>query len=133
LDFGTLVDKVTKTFDFDSVLLSMTHDDVDPAASMHIWLSSGTMHFWWPNQHQPATPWEGRIDELMNLQLASFDYKERKKYYDEVQQILSDQQPIIFTTNPYLHACARESLENLQPVVGKHRTLWNADELYWKH
>jgi peptide/nickel transport system substrate-binding protein len=132
LDFGTLVDKVTNTFDFDSVLLSMTHDDVDPAASMHIWLSSGTMHFWWPNQHQPATQWEQRIDELMNLQIASFDYNERKKCYDEVQRILSEQQPIIFTANPYLHACARESLGNLQPVVGKHRTLWNADELYWK-
>jgi len=132
LDFGTLVDKVTATYDFDSALLSMTHDDVDPAASMHIWLSSGTMHFWRPSQKIPATPWEKRVDELMNLQLTTFDYKTRKHYYDEVQRIIADQQPIIFTANPFLHACAKTSIGNLQPVVGKHRTLWNADELYWK-
>jgi peptide/nickel transport system substrate-binding protein len=132
LDFGTIVDKVTKTYDFDSMLLSMTHDDVDPAASMHIWLSRGTLHFWNPNQKAPSTLWEKRIDQLMGLQIGTYDYQKRRQYYEEVQKILAEQQPIIFTVNPNLHACAKESLANVQPVVGKHRTLWNADELYWK-
>ncbi len=133
LDFGTLVDRVTATFNYDSVLLSLSHDDVDPAAGMNIWMSGGTLHFWWPNQTSPVTDWEKRIDELMNLQMSTFDYQKRKLYYDEVQQILADQQPIIFTANQFLHACAKKSIGNLQPVIARHRTLWNADELYWRN
>jgi peptide/nickel transport system substrate-binding protein len=133
LDFGTLVERVTSSFDYDAVLLSLSHDDVDPAAGMNIWLSNGTMHFWWPQQKSAATEWEKRIDRLMNLQLATLDYQKRKSYYDEVQQILADQQPIIYTATQFVHACAKSSLGNLQPTVARHRTLWNADELYWKH
>lgn len=132
LDFGTLVERVTSSFDYDAVLLSLSHDDVDPAAGMNIWLSSGTMHFWWPQQKKAATEWEKRIDQLMNLQLTTFDYQKRRLYYDEVQQILADQQPIIFTATQSLHVSAKNSIGNLQPAVARHRTLWNADELYWK-
>ena len=132
LDFGTLVEKVTSTFDYDAALLSLSHDDADPVSVMNMWHSSGTLHFWWPGQKHPATVWEKRIDELMMLQAASFDYGKRKSYYDEVQQILAEEQPIIFTVNPMLHAFAKPNIGNLQPAVARHRMLWNADELFWK-
>jgi peptide/nickel transport system substrate-binding protein len=132
LDFGTLVDKVTNTFDYDAALLSLTHDDVDPATMMHIWMSNGIMHFWRPNQTSPATEWEKRIDELMKMQMSTFDHGKRQTYFNEVQQIIAEQQPMIFTANQYLHACAKSTIGNMKPVVGRHRTLWNAEELYWK-
>jgi peptide/nickel transport system substrate-binding protein len=132
LDFGTLGERVTSSFDYDAVLLSLSHDDVDPAAGMNIWMSSGTLHFWWPAQKKPATAWEERIDSLMNLQIGVFDYQKRKQYYNEVQQILAEQQPIIFTTNQILHVVAKKSLGNFQPSIARHRTLWNADELFWE-
>jgi hypothetical protein len=49
-----------------------------------------------------------------------------------VQQIIAEQQPVIFTINPFLYACAKENIGNLKPAIARHRTLWNADELYWK-
>ena len=57
--------------------------------------------------------------------------RKRKVYYDEVQPIMSDQQPMTYTTTQFIFVCARENLGNLKPTVSRHRTLWNADELYW--
>ncbi len=132
LDFNTLVTKVTETFDFDAILLSLSHDDIDPAGGMNVMLSTGTTHLWWPQQKSPHTEWEKRIDELMNLQFGTFQFEQRKKYYDEVQSILADQQPMVYTVTPLIFVCAKTRIGNLRPVVSRHRTLWNADELYWK-
>jgi peptide/nickel transport system substrate-binding protein len=132
LDFNNLVDRITKNFDYDAILMGLTHDDVDPASGANVWLSNGTLHFWYPAQKTPHTEWEKRIDELMNLQLSTFDYATRKKYYDEVQRIMTEQEPMIFTITQYIFVSAKERLGNLRPTVSRHRTLWNADELYWK-
>ncbi len=132
IDFKTLVTEVTNTFDYDAVLLGLTHDDTDPSNGMNVWLSSGTLHFWWPQQKFPHTPWEKRIDELMNAQLGTFDTAERKQYYDEVQKIASEQQPMIFTVNKYIFACARSDIGNLIPTLARDRVLWNGEQLYWK-
>lgn len=131
LDFNTLVTRITESFDYDSMLLGMSHDDLDPTNCSNMWPSSGSLHFWWPNEKKPAFDWEKRVDELMKLQESTFDQAERKKYYDEVQLVLTEHQPMIFTTTQYVYICAKNKIGNLRPSVSRHRTLWNAYELYW--
>ncbi|MGH9856992.1 MAG: ABC transporter substrate-binding protein, partial [Acidobacteriota bacterium] len=130
IEFGTLVEKVTASFDYDAVLLSLSHDDVDPASGMNTWPSNGSLHFWWPSQKTPSTTWEKRIDELMFLQFSTFDQKKRKEYFDEVQRIVTEEQPIIFTVCQNVFVCINRNVKNFRPAMAKHRTLWNADELY---
>ncbi|MCI0414500.1 ABC transporter substrate-binding protein [bacterium] len=132
VEFRSLVSKIISSYDYDSILLGKSHE-IDPADSMATWTSSSSGHFWWPNQQTPATSWEKRIDELMRLQNETFDQRERKKYYDEVQYLLSDQLPMIFTVNETIWVCAKEKIGNLKPSVSRHRTLWNAEELYWRN
>lgn len=132
IDFNTIVTKITESFDYDSIMLGLSHDDVDPAGGLNVWMTSGNLHFWWPQQKTAHTPWEKRIDELMTLQLNTYDHAERKKYYDEVQQIVADQAPMIYTTTQHIFVSIKAGIGNAQPTVSRHRTLWNADELYWK-
>jgi peptide/nickel transport system substrate-binding protein len=132
LDFNTLQGKIVSLFDYDAILLGLSHDDIDPTGGNNIWFSNGSLHFWWPEQKSPAADWEKRIDELMGLQQNESDYMLRKKYYDEVQQIISDQVPVMYTVNQIVYVCAKNKIGNLKPVVARHRTLWNADELYWQ-
>jgi peptide/nickel transport system substrate-binding protein len=132
LDFRSLVPKIQDSYDYDAIFLSVTHDDLDPSSGMNVWPSGGSSHFWWPKEKSPQTAWEKRIDELMEMQLNTLDQTERKKYYDEVQEIVSEQLPMIFTTTQFIHVCARKNIQNLKPTISRHRTLWNADELYWK-
>jgi peptide/nickel transport system substrate-binding protein len=132
VDFKALQSKVLVQFDYDAILLGLSHNDIDPTEGSNVWFSSGTAHFWWPQQKAPATDWEKQIDELMRQQQNEPDYSKRKKYYDEVQQIVSDQVPVIYTVNQFIYACAKNKIGNLRPAVARHRTLWNADELYWQ-
>lgn len=131
LEFTNLSVRITKTFDYDAIFLGLSHDDLDPSSGDNVWFSSGSLHFWWPEQKKPATDWEKRVDELMELQESTYNFEDRKKYYDEVQMILTDKLPMIYTATQVIYVCAREKLGNLKPSVARHRTLWNIYELYW--
>ena len=108
---------------------------LDPVVNyMGILPSSAQDHDWNPNQKTPATPWEARVDELMNAQLKTFDFNERKKGFDEVQVILSDELPVISTVTPRVSAACLPDIGNLRPTpfILYHST-WNAEELYFKN
>ena len=40
----------------------------------------------------------------MDAQMQTLDYAGRKKDYDEVQEILAEQQPMIFTVTPVIYS-----------------------------
>jgi peptide/nickel transport system substrate-binding protein len=130
LDFSTLVHLINKTHQYDAVLLGLNRNDPDPSYRQNMVFSSGSMHFWWPRQEKPFTPWEERMDELMRLTQTTAEQELRKSYYSQVQRILAEQQPMIYTFHPFGFVCARTNIGNLKPVVTRHRTLWNAEELY---
>jgi peptide/nickel transport system substrate-binding protein len=130
LEFRSVLDRVLNTRQFDTVLLGLGGGDADPNPEMNVWLSSGGTHFWNPNQAQPATDWEAEIDGLMNRQMTTLDYAERKKLYDRVQEIVAQQAPMIFLASPNVVVAQRGKVGNFRPAVLDHFTLWNAAELY---
>jgi peptide/nickel transport system substrate-binding protein len=133
IEFNTLIDKLDNTCNFECVLLS-EGGPPDPAMMMNILKSSGFTHQWFPRQKTPSTDWEARIDQLMDAQLKTLDYNERKKYFDEVQDILGEQQPEIYTVVPIYYAAARTDIGNIRvTAMDIDHASWNAEELYFKH
>jgi peptide/nickel transport system substrate-binding protein len=100
LDFGTLVERIAKTAQYEACLLGFTNMAEDPIDQMNVWLSSGPQHAWRPSQKSPATPWEARIDQLVLAQAADPSREGRRKAFNEVQRILVEQEPIIYLLNP---------------------------------
>jgi ABC-type transport system substrate-binding protein len=69
----------------------------------------------------------------MNAQLKTLDFAERKKLFDEVQMILAEQVPFIYTVTPISYAAIRSDIGNVRPtVLSYYRLTWNAEELYFK-
>jgi peptide/nickel transport system substrate-binding protein len=133
IDFNTLVDKLDNSHNYESVLMVQGGDSTDPAFMMNVFKSSGFSHEWFPRQKTPATDWEARIDYLMDAELKTLDFNERKKDFDEVQVILAEQQPMVFTVVPMYYAAARTDIGNLRPTaLNGFRVTWNAEELYFK-
>jgi peptide/nickel transport system substrate-binding protein len=130
LDFSSLVERISRTYDYESCLMAFTNIDLDPSEQMNIWLSSAANHQWNPSQKIPQTSWEARIDELMAAQAASIDSAKRKTYFDEVQQIVADQAPIIFLVNPNALAAVSPNLKNVAVAVVGPNVVWNAERLY---
>ena len=133
IEFNTLISKIDDTYDYDCVLLSLGGGAADPSAQMNVIESSGFTHQWFPRQKHPSTDWEARLDSLMDDQNKTFDFQRRKKDFDEVQEILAVQVPMIFTVTPLYYAAVRSDIGNVRATaLSSYRATWNAEELYYK-
>lgn len=134
VEFNTLITKIDDTFDYDCILLGNYSDTgTDPYGSMNVIKSSGYDHYWFPRQKTPSTPWEARIDQLMDAQMQTLNLKVREKDFDEVQEILAEQQPMIFTVTPIYYAAIRSDIGNVRATpLSYYQATWNAEELYFK-
>lgn len=132
LEFRSLIDRVTQTKEYEACLLGLASFDADPNSDMNVWLSSGGTHLWNPSQSHPATPWETEIDRLMEQQLAVTSFDQRKKLYDRVQEILAENQPMIFLASPDILVGAKNTIGNFRPAVLEPYILWNVEQLYLK-
>jgi peptide/nickel transport system substrate-binding protein len=133
LEFRSLIDRVTQTKEYDACLLGLASFDADPTPDLNVWLSSGGTHLWNPSQSHPATPWEAEIDRLMEQQLSTPGYDQRKKLYDRVQEILAENQPMIFLASPDILVGAKNSIANFHPAVLEPYVLWNVEQLYFRN
>jgi len=129
LDFPSLIERMTRTFDYEACLLGLVNTDLDPNGVMTVWMSSGENHQWNPNQKTPATPWEAEIDKLMREQAIAATEKERKAKFDRVQQIVAEQQPFIYLINKDVLTAVSPSLIGASPVVLNPQAFWNAETL----
>lgn len=128
LDFNTFVAKVMNSFDYEAGLLGLT-GSWDPQGGWSVYHSSGRLHMWSPNQPEPQTPWEARIDELMERQLRTLDPEERRRYIFEVQEILAREQPMIYTVTVNSYEGLQDRWRNLDPpLMGS--LVWNYDEIW---
>ena len=131
LEFRALIDRVTRTFDYDACVLGLASGDADPAADVNVWKSSSPTHLWRPQQETPATSWEAEIDRLMDEQFRLLDPAARKRAFDRVQAIAYEHVPMVPLVTPHLLIAVSPALGNLRPAALDHPTLWNVEELYW--
>jgi peptide/nickel transport system substrate-binding protein len=129
LDFPSLIERITRTFDYEACLLGFTNTDLDPNSQMNVWLSSAENHQWNPKQGKPATAWEAEIDHLMQSQASSTSDKKRKADWDRVQQIVAEQQPFIYLINRDAMSAISPTVLGSAPSVLDPHAFWNADVL----
>ena len=133
IDFRALVERVNNTFDYECALMGLGGGGFDPASQINVLKSSEDLHQWFPYQKQPSTEWETRIDALMDAQMRTLDFGQRKKAFDEVQAILGEEMPMIYTVSPLSYTALRTGIGNVQPsVLTPYRSTWNLEELYFK-
>lgn len=99
LDFQKMIEQLTSTYDWQSVIIGLGAN-YWPSQGSNVWPSAGNLHVWYPLQKSPATEWEARIDFLYNEGCFTIDYDEAKKIWDEYQSILLEQCPLIYLVRP---------------------------------
>ena len=129
LDFPSLIERITRTFNYEACLLGLVNTELDPASVMNVWLSSGENHQWNPSEKTPATVWEAEIDRLMRAQASTLNDHKRKQYFDRVQEIAWEQEPFIYLVTKNALSAVSTSVANAHPVVLRPQVFWNVDEL----
>jgi peptide/nickel transport system substrate-binding protein len=116
LDFGSLVERIGKTSQYDACLLGFTNMAADPIDQMNFWLSSGSTHAWWPEQKTPSTTWEARMDQLVLAQASEPSREKRRAAFNEVQRIMVEQEPVVYLVNPEFLFAADPSIRGIRPT-----------------
>jgi peptide/nickel transport system substrate-binding protein len=129
LDFPSLIERMTQTFDYEAILLGLTNVGLDPNEQMNVWLSSSENHQWNPQEKTPETAWEAEIDGLMRVQASSSDPKKRKEAFDRVQEIAIEQSPFIYLVNRNALSAVSATVQGASPVILVPQTYWNVEYL----
>lgn len=138
IEFNSLVNKITNSYDWNMIILGLTGSPLEPHNGKNVWNSRGPLHLFnqrssndIQNNNIYPFPWEKRIDDIFEKGALSLNFNERKKYYDEYQQIIYDEAPIIYLYSPIRIYAIRRKIKNLYPSTLSGLT-YNIEELYIK-
>jgi len=129
LDFASLIQRISEDFNYEAALLGLVNVELDPNAQMNVWLSSSEEHQWNPKQKSPSTVWEAKIDRLMRAQASALDDRIRKRYFDQVQEIVADQVPFIYLVNKNALVGISPLVQGVSPVAVRPQTYWNIERV----
>ncbi|HUK32841.1 MAG TPA: ABC transporter substrate-binding protein [Vicinamibacterales bacterium] len=114
---------------YDAMYFNSFSSDNDPALTPDFWTSSGSAHFWNPEQKSPATEWEKQIDQLMHTLTESTDMANRKRAFDDVQRVFVEHQPAIYFVAPRIFVGSSTRVGNVTPALTRPQLLWSPDTL----
>jgi peptide/nickel transport system substrate-binding protein len=129
LDFPSLIERITRSLNYEACLLGLVNVDSDPSSLMNVLLSSAANHPWNPAEKHPETAWEAEIDRLMLAQAATADDHTRKKDFDRVQEILREQAPVIYLLHPNALSAVSPQLGGVKVAAFFPRTFWDVQHI----
>jgi peptide/nickel transport system substrate-binding protein len=112
MDFPRIVEMLTRTYDWTATMVSLGAN-YWPSGGSNVWQSSGNFHLWHPLQEEPATEWEARVDYLYNEGRFTIDSERQKEIYDEYQEILLTQLPLMYIVHPLSFLAVRDRWGNV--------------------
>ena len=136
IEFNSLVNKITNSYDWNTIILGLTGSPLEPHNGKNVWNSKGPLHLFnqrsaddIKNNNVFPLNWEKRIDDIFEKAALCLNFNDRKKYYDEYQQIIYDEAPIIYLYSPIRIYAIRRKIKNLYPSTLSGLT-YNIEELY---
>lgn len=131
VNFNVLIGKLDNTLNWDCILLGFTGGN-EPNNGYNLWAVDGNSHLF--NQNVPdlkdrkIADWESEIARLYIEGARELDREKRKAIYSEVQQLVSEQLPVICLVNPYSMAAIRNKIKGVEySALGG--AFWNLEEL----
>jgi peptide/nickel transport system substrate-binding protein len=100
VDFQKLVEQLFTTFEWQSMVMGLSGSNIFPTQGSNVWPSDGNLHLWYPLQESPATEWEARVDYLYNEGAYTLDRDRAKTIWNEYQEIILEQCPVIYLLGP---------------------------------
>ncbi len=122
IDFNVLVGKMG-TAEWEGVVLGLTGSAIEPNGGKNVWESTGALHLF--NQRNPATdmpgtdflePWERELDMLFNKGATTLETEKRKAIYNQYQQVVYDNLPMIYLYSPKSIVAVRTRIRNFAPT-----------------
>ncbi len=128
--FDKLLRRVFKG-DYQTVLLNLLVDPLEPSSHNSIYKSDGVYHFWEETNGENKDPDRGKIDNLLEKATKTADFAERKKLYDKFQQEIARQVPLVYTAGEVYTIAYSKELNNMD-ILGSRGSVFENIEFIWK-
>ncbi len=120
IEFNSLVNKLMATMDWDMVIMGFTGSPLEPNGGKNVWLSDGTLHIFNQRLEKDLNSkrylFENRLDYLYTQGALATSFEARKKFYDEYQEIVYEEKPLIYIYSPIRIAALRNKFKNIFPT-----------------
>ncbi|MBR1977862.1 ABC transporter substrate-binding protein [bacterium] len=136
VDFNSLVNKLTNSLEWDSVIMGLTGSPLEPHGGNNVFCSFGTLHMFnqrteFDKKNPKILPFERELDKIYASGALELDFNKRKAIYDKYQEIVYREKPFIYLYSPVNIVAVRKKIGNIKPTeLGG--TLYNIEELYIK-
>lgn len=130
IEFNSLVGKLLNSYDWDVAIIGLTGSPLDPHSGKTVWESTGTMHFFNMKDPTPSL-WEKQLGAIFDSAARVLNFEQRKKYYDQYQQIVYDEKPMLYLYSPVSFTAVRNKFGNVNPTPLGGST-HNIEEIYIK-
>ncbi len=132
LEKNAFVEMIEKKFSYDAAIHGYAVSDMEPSTAISGLKTGGAQRYWSMNQKQAKEEWEKSFDRLAEEVDTISDATQRKQKFDAAQKLFADQLPMIPLVVRNFASGAKTTLGNYRPSVIIPRSLWNAEELFWK-
>ena len=135
VEFNSLVSKLSNTYDWDAILIALTGNPLEPHSGHNVWTSNGALHLF--NQRSDEDlkstdkilPFERELDKIFKKAALEVDFDKRKELYNKYQQIVAQENPVIYLYSPANIIAIRKKFKNIYPTeLGG--ILHNIEEVY---
>ncbi len=120
IEFNTLVSKLVNTNDFDAVIMGFTGSPLEPYGGKNVWYSNGTLHVFnmrkTPEENKKLFDWERQLNSLFDRASLELNFDKRKALYEQYQQLIYDEKPIIYLYSPIRITAIRNKFGNIHPT-----------------
>lgn len=134
VEFNSLVNKLVNSLDWDLVIMGLTGTPLEPHNGKNVWNSLGSLHLFYQRndgKNNDRLPWEIQLDKIIDEASLKISFSDRKKLYDQYQQIIYDEKPVIYLYSPIRVTAIRRKFGNIYPSSLSGIT-YNLDEIYIK-
>lgn len=133
IEFNSLVNKLTKTYDWDMAIMGLTGSPLEPHDGINVWMSYGPLHMFnmrtQSDKIDDRLPWEKELDTIFEEGASKLAFDDRKLLYDRYQEIIYNENPIIYLYSPTRIIAIRKKFKNIFPT-SLSGIIYNLDEIY---
>jgi peptide/nickel transport system substrate-binding protein len=116
LEFNNFVGRLMQGKDYDSGIMGLTGDN-EPNNGANVWKSNGRLHLFDVKSSQTnpiIRDWEKEIDYLFSEGVQHLDFQSRRKYYDRFQEIIAEENPLIYLASPNSLSAISNQIKDVQ-------------------
>ena len=135
IEFNSLINKIINSVDYDCVILALTSNINEPNAGYNVWSPYGALHLFNKRTNNDLKSsdkllkFEEELEKIFKQGALELNFEKRKEIYDKYQEIVANENPLVYLYAPLNINAIRKKVKNVFPTkIGG--LIYNMAEIY---